>query len=252
MRFEREYKEWFETNLSDIESPLDYEHKSPLLNKPRRFKAINWIIINFLSIVGCLIISFFLMKYENKFIIWWSNLFMSISSGLLASLIILLFTNSRDRNIAYYEHIIPLLKDRYRKLNYAYNFCWPKLDIAYQTNNVDDYFKYSHYSANTNIVIIGFMEYIITSFNFSKQFPYNQNKLNIASSIVLEASNLCQSEYYKNKLSNKEKFKQIKVLNEESSNVPFEILNILENLIDELEQELYRIKYHKKKKVSFK
>ncbi len=251
MSFEKEYKEWFEEYLSDIESPLDYQHNSILLNKPKKFKPRKWFVINSCSIVVSMAISFYLLRYTDKVSIWFSNLFMSISSGLLASLIILAFTNSRDKNITYYEEIIPLLKDRYKKLNYVYHYCWPKLSIAYQTCNVEDYFKYSHYSSNANIVIINFMEYLIKTFNFNRRFPYNEEKLNVATNKVLEASNLCQKAYYKSEREFKDKFEEIKNLHEEASNSPYEILQILECLIEELEQELYKIKYYKKKKVKF-
>ena len=32
MSFENEYEQWFEENLSEVESPLEYEHNSILLN----------------------------------------------------------------------------------------------------------------------------------------------------------------------------------------------------------------------------
>lgn len=251
MSFENEYEQWFEENLSEVESPLEYEHNSIFLNKPKKFKSYIWFIINFISILVCLVGSFILIYYDNKIMLWISNLLLSISSGLIASLIILAFTNLREKNISYYEEIIPLLKKRYKKLINSYYYCWPKISIAFQTDNADDYFKYSHYASNTNFVIIGFMEYLIKSFDFNKEFPYNQQILDKAKDLVLESSELCQKIYYKNKFSDTTEFEKVKDLQEKSSEIPFEILLTLESIIEEMENELYNIKFKKKKKVDF-
>ena len=95
------------------------------------------------------------------------------------------------------------------------------------------------------------MEYLIKSFDFNKEFPYNQQILDKANDLVLESSDLCHKIYYKNKFSDTTEFEKVKDLQEKSSEIPFEILLTLESIIEEMEKELYNIKFKKKKKVDF-
>ena len=50
---------------------------------------------------------------------WISNTFLSLSLGVVASLLIMGYTNARERNVAFYSDIIPVLENRHENMHKA-------------------------------------------------------------------------------------------------------------------------------------
>ena len=51
---------------------------------------------------------------------WLSNALLSLSIGLVASIFVMIYTNIRDKNIAFYSEIIPCIETRIKSMRSAY------------------------------------------------------------------------------------------------------------------------------------
>lgn len=248
MMTDHEYKEWFAKYLGDVESPHGSDNDSLISNIPRPFKSRNWMIINSLilliTFVGSLFLSW-LNSCESKWYYEWGyNALLNISFGLLVSILIFIYTNLRDRNIAYYSDVIPLLKKRYNDMHTAYfqyNF---KLERYKQGNKVEEFYDAWHIQSNTGFVIIGFFEYLIGISVFDcKKYNIDTLLLNTLSDQILDANRKIQEEYlHHNTIS--EKTYEICI---EAMMPSFSLLMVLNEFIGDLENQLFTIKYDKHK-----
>ena len=157
MKFdERTYEEWFEKYLGDVENIDRMEDPSPLRHQPRTFKFWIWIILLSISIVICGIVSFIIYDvYE-----WLSNLMLNFSAGLFASLILLCFTTSKDKNINYANDVLPILRNRLSNMREALNYSFAPLQIAIQQQSCEDFHDYTRLLTNTQCVISNFIQYL--------------------------------------------------------------------------------------------
>ncbi len=241
---EREYETWFDENLKGIESLRSKNDHSPFLNIPRPFHRKSWLIVNITLLSICLIGSYILGYLENAYpnwnLLWFSNALLNLSIGLAASLVILTFSNHRERNIAFYSDVIPLLKQRYDKLKTAHSEYMLKIDRARHAKDYVDCFNAWHIQSNTAMVIIGFFEYLRKSFPYTpKCFKGVDFDLELEREKILNLNNTVFSEY-----------NDLKIISDETINecinslfINDKLLILIEELIEELESELFVIKY---------
>jgi hypothetical protein len=245
---EHEYKEWFDKWLRDIESLDNSNQNSPFANAPKPFNSRKWFVINAVLLLFTLLLSLTFSYFNNIYKIWllswFDNAFLNILLGLMVSLLIFTFTNLRERNVLYYSDIIPLLKIRYSNLHSAFFEHTFKLSRYYQNHDYAGYYDAWHVHVNVCLVILNFYEYLFVVFPFKpKCFNVKKESLEKVSNRLLEANNLCQSEFFTTKTISEETYKTCG----ESTEIPYGLLVIIGSLIEELEQNLYVLKYNKKK-----
>ena len=103
---EHDYEEWFQKYLGNIESVYDYDPKrSPYSNTPKPFDKKSMMFWCGILIIIFLLISFFcslFYEYSNFWILsWFSNISMSFSIGLVASIVLLAFNTIRTGKTTY-------------------------------------------------------------------------------------------------------------------------------------------------------
>lgn len=118
---EHEYEEWFEKYLGDVET-LDKQGKedSPFAYIPKPLRRIRWLVLCIISLVMSAGISLrmaFLYETTHFWLWnWLSNALLSLSIGLVASIFVMIYTNIRDKNIAFYSEIIPCIETRIKSM----------------------------------------------------------------------------------------------------------------------------------------
>ncbi len=122
---EHEYEEWFGKYLGDVET-LDKQGKedSPFAYIPKPLRRIRWLVLCIISLVMSAGISLrmaFLYETTHFWLWnWLSNALLSLSIGLVASIFVMIYTNIRDKNIAFYSEIIPCIETRIKSMRSAY------------------------------------------------------------------------------------------------------------------------------------
>ena len=244
---EVEYEKWFEENLGEIESPYDYDIKSPLSNAPKPFNFHSRIrsisILLLISFLASIIMAFADSIFNHWFFSWFSNACLNLSIGLIASIILMFFTEDKSRNITFYTDILPILKSRYTKMHNAYFQFTFKIDQYYQQKEWDKYYDAWHVHCNTCFVILGFFQYLLQVLPFTpKAITFDKIYLSELSSSWLNTDHQLQSNYINNAQITESDYKNCKKVSDQG----FALLNTLKCVIDDLEQDLYATKYNKK------
>ena len=187
-----------------------------------------------------IIFSYLYDKYDLWYLDWISNALSNFLIGIISSIIILIYTNTIEKNNSFYSDIIPLLENRYSKMSMAYSNCVFYPRIKYDGNDMQGCFDEWHKLMNTCTVILNFNKFLI---NCSKE--YNK-KLNI---------DICALNKYLEELSkadNKicEEFYKTNEIDFETLEYGLKVshygelgLSLIENMIIKMKQELYRNKY---------
>lgn len=242
---EHEYEQWFEMYLGDIESPYsDYSELSPLKNIPKPLKKKKWLWILLISLI-ILILSSLTFSYlysinNHWYCDWISNALLSFLIGIVSSVLILIYTNSAEKNISFYSDIIPLLEERHSKMSAAYYDCVFHPDIKYGENNMQGCFDEWHKLVNTCAVILGFITFISNcSPEYKKRLNINADTIDKYSHELSEVNEKISKEFYTTKMINYTTLEDgLKITYCGSQG-----LSAIENMILKMKQELYRNKY---------
>ena len=248
MMTECEYEEWFEKNFADIEDE-SLGNDIFISNIPRKFNPKAWTIINLVVFAITMTASFIFSMYNSIYHFWvleWiGNAMLSISFGLIVSLLVLFYTNIRERNISYYTDVIPILKDRHDKMCNAMHECYFGADIHHQEKDYRELFGSLHQYFNTCFVVINFFRYLCRIKSFEKSFSgtIDNEKLTEMANNILEVDIKVQKEYYGSKFISDETYEKCMDLDDG----PIGLLEFLYAYIYELENSLFEIKYDKKR-----
>lgn len=240
-------QKWFEQNLGEIESPYDYDIKSPLSNAPKPFNFRSRIhsisILLLLSFITSIIMAFADSILDHWFFSWFSNACLNLSIGLIASIILMFFTEDKSRNITFYTDILPILKSRYTKMHNAYFQFTFKIDQYYQQKAWDKYYDAWHVHCNTCFVIAGFFQYLLQVLPFTpRAITFDKEKLSGLINSWSDINQQLQNDYFHNHQITENDYKNCKILSDQG----FALLNTLKCVIDDLEQDLFATKYNKK------
>jgi hypothetical protein len=250
---EAEYEEWFDKYLGDVESLDSDNQNSRLPNIPKPFNKKKWLYINGIILLITITTSFalaFCFEYYNSWIVEWaSNALLNLSLGLIASLIIFTYTNHRDRNIAYYTDVLPLLHTRYENMHKAYFDFTFGISRAYQKSDFDSLYEAWHANSNTCFVIMNFFQYLLEVFPFEpKCFKGLTNELlEQKKGEIREVNTEMFDKYHGHEQISGELVSRCK----KSTDIGFMLLMTLQELIKELEQDYFSIKYTNRKITSF-
>lgn len=242
---EHEYEKWFEIYLGNIESPYsDYSQLSPFKNIPKPLKKKKWLWALLISliilIISSLAFSYFYSNDNHWYYDWISNALLNFLIGIISSVLILIYTNSAEKNISFYSDIIPLLEKRHSKMSSAYYDCVFYPEIRYKENNIQGCFDEWHKLVNTCTVILDFMTFISKcSPEYEKRLNINIDTLNKYSKELSEANEKISKEFYStNKINYNSLEVGLKITHCGSLG-----LSSIENMIVKMKQELYRNKY---------
>ena len=163
---EPEYKEWYAKYLGDVESLNGSQHTSPLLNIPKLFNRKKWVVIHVVLLLVGIAASFTFALINSSCshwtYEWFSNAFLNMSFGLVVSLLIFIFTNHKERNIAFYGDVIPMLKLRYANMKEAYYDYCLKIGRYHQQKRYDICYQAWQASSATCYAIIDFFKFLLT------------------------------------------------------------------------------------------
>lgn len=238
---EKTYEKWFDDNLGEVESKNTAGDESPLRYQPRLHRNWVWILLLAIIMIASAVISYFIYEIAE----WVSSLLLSISTGMLASIILMLFTTSRDKFIQYNDEIIPLLEYRHEKIYKALYFPMVRLQIARQRYDIDEYFDLHKLLANTQCVATDFIEYL------NETLRYKPKYLKECASKKEEYFKTCKDytdkvyELYNNK--NIDLFAEIEKLEMQLQIQTDCVLYTLQDYIEDLSKRNYRYKFNTKK-----
>lgn len=249
-----EYKEWFKENLGDIESLYNADvGSSPFAYVPRPLRRGRWLILCVVGLIFSLGISFGLaFLYEAKnfwFVNWCSNAFLNLAFGLTASLIVLSYTNLRDKNVAFYSDIIPKMEtqiDKMRNAYYSYTF---KVDREYRKGNYESCYEAWFINLNTCLVILEYLRFLNTVLpsELKLALPQEEN-IRKAEDSLLSANENIQKEFFSREIICEEtKIKCIR-----AAEYGMFALDKLDQLLITIKQSLYGLKYNKSRNKSLK
>lgn len=176
----------------------------------------------------------------------------NIGAGLIASIIILLFSTSKERNIVYYNDIIPLLENRCEILSKAYYFDFHRKSIAVQNGDYDTFLDCHRRMINTLCFIRSFYKMVCDTAAFKPKYLFKiYNELDQDFSNNSKFSTKVHDSY------NARQGKSLTILCDELRTLDEEqfrnericerLLYILEKYIADLKSQLYTIKYSKRR-----
>ena len=88
-----------------------------LSSTPPKFRFWVWYLVLGFGTIAALCASLLLMEQYS----WVSNMFGYVAAGLIASFVLLLFTNAKEKNLSYYDHMTPELSRVIHSLEIAFN-----------------------------------------------------------------------------------------------------------------------------------
>lgn len=254
MTKEHQYEEWFEKYFGDVESPYSSDlENSPFVNTPKPFR-VNLMIGICSGFAGAVVVLSCLLSYIFThdgcwFTNWASNALLNLSIGIVASIILMFYSNLRERNIAFYSDIIPGLEMKYNKMHKGYFQYIFKFPRYYSDGDFERCFDAWHYCSNASFAIIGFLSYLNTILPFRPNcFGFTEQDLKSASDRILEANQNIQKEFYNTSKVSKETFDKCEMALCATDNA----LLVISALIIELKQNLYGIKYGSQNKKAIK
>jgi len=245
---EKELAQWQEKYFSNIETltHTDRLYKSPILNSPHTYRGnivIFILIISAISFIGLSALFYFILNID-----WLSNLSIGIGTGLISSIILLIFTQLKDKNINYSAIMLQTLKNRHDLLFEALYYDSAKESIALQNKNFDMFYDCYIRFNSTFLYITEFYILICDKLKYNKkilckylsymdEYQSLKNKLDIAI-----------NKY--NKFSSDMDFDYICDIKIKLNSYLDHILHTIKEYINELEQYHLQIKYKKTKKTN--
>lgn len=250
MLTESEYEALFDKYLSNVET-LDKADvgKSPLSRIPKPLNRKAWMIGCIIGLVASMAIScLFSWIYETKclwFFNWISNAFLSLSLGVVASLLIMVYTNAKERNISFYSDIIPILESRRENMHKAYFDTYFKVDIHCRNQKYTECYQTWHASCNTCFVILEFLRYLHKVLPFHPQsLTFSLEEIEKANEHLTEANERISHEFFDQDCISRETVTYCCRALECGTYCLYNI----EDLIQEFKCNLYGIKYGKTSK----
>lgn len=245
---EYEYEEWFEKYLGQVET-LDKQGKenSPFAYIPKPLRRIRWLILCIISLVVSTGISLGMAALYEKFYFWlwnWiSNAMLSLSIGLVASIIIMIYTNIRDKNIVFYSDIIPSIETRIESMRSAYWAYAFKIQKAYQKQDYSACYEAWHINSNTCFVILEYVRFLKTVLpaNFKGLLP-DETDIETTKNKISDAHAKIQQEFLHTQFISKETVDKCISATYCGANA----LQRLEHLLAAIRRSLYGLKYNTK------
>lgn len=243
---EHEYEEWFDKNLGEIES-LDKAdiNNSPFAYVPRPLRRKRWVIICIAGLSISLCASFILsLLYEIHclwILNWCSNAFLNLAFGLTASIIILGYTNLRDKNVAFYSDILPKMENQTEKMKHAYREYSLNIDIEYQKKDFKKCYEAWHINSNTCFVILEYLRFLNTVLPPDlKSVLLQEDDIKKAEDQLLSANSIIQHEFFIQNTISEETVKKCTM----AANCGMNALWRLDQLVITIKQGLYGLKYN--------
>ncbi len=244
---EHEYEVWFDKYLSVVET-LDKADvgKSPLSRIPKPLNRKAWIAACAIGLLVCMAISCLLSwAYESSclwLLSWISNAFLNLSLGIVASLLIMAYTNARERNVAFYSDIIPVLENRHENMHKAYFDYALKIDRFYYSQDYEKCYYAWHANCNTCFVILEFLRYLHAVLPFHpKSLTFSLVEIEKAENNLSEANEKISKDFLGQNIISEETEKICR----QASDYGLVGLYEIEDLIQEFKCNLYGIKYGK-------
>ena len=248
--YETEYKDFFAKYLANIETPYNPDvDKSPLSRIPKPLDREKWIILCIYGLVGCLVSSFLLSLFYDTtncwLLNWFSNALLSLSLGIAASLLIMAYTNAREKNVAFYSDIMPILESRYENMHKAYSEYALKINRYFYAGKYEECYYAWKANCNTCLVILDFLRYLHSVLPFQPEsLTFSLPEIEKAADDLTKTNDLVTKEFFSQNAISKKTAETCFL----AANCGSYGLRVIEELIQEFKCNLYGIKYGKTSK----
>lgn len=245
---EKEYHEWFNKYLSDVESLSSAKAEESLfVNAPKPTRDTFWKWTIGLSMIAFAVLSalfYWLDKAYDLWVLGWlSGITANFSIGLVASLFLLLYTGNRERNILFYTDALPILEKRIENMHKAYFDYVNHIRPYWQNGEYQECYSAWHCTSNCCFVILNYLLYLEKVLPFRPQsFDFTTEEIEDEKNKISEADNTLQKEFFSKDIISENTV----VSCENAATSGFAGLMRLEDLKTELRQNMYRTKYHRK------
>lgn len=242
---EHEYEEWFDKYLGNVESLSKQGiEKSPLSCVPKPLNRMRWICISSIGLILCggvsCLLAWLYEVFNHWLLNWCSNALLNFCIGIIASLFIMIYTNAKEKNIASYSDIIPILEDRHKNMEKAYFDYAIKIKRYFQSRNYEKCYFAWHATCNSCCVILLFIEYLNSVLPFTHpKLTFSSDEIEKLLANLTEANNLIQKEFFSDGRITNETID----LCTKAANSGMEGLYVIRDIIQELKHNLYGIKY---------
>lgn len=176
------FQDWRSENTDDVYEIAD----SDLWEiTPLKFRYWHWYLAIGILLAISIVLSALFDVWGNT---WWSSMFANVAAGLIASIILMFFTNAKDKTLSFYEIIYIKLDESITKIEDAHNRTY-FLERELRRNNknhiatIDEYWEFAK----------RYCEVI----NSMREIYVQSKKTNKISSKHLSLSDDCLSELYK-------------------------------------------------------
>ena len=111
---DEEIVNWRIDYLEDLEG---FRYDSIVKAAPIKFQFVKWAITLSVAIILTVILSYTCSSHYP----WFSGMFGNIAAGLIASLLILLYSTNKEKNLSFYDSLLFDLNQIMQKIDRAYN-----------------------------------------------------------------------------------------------------------------------------------
>jgi hypothetical protein len=245
---DRECKEWARARFYEVETlgqrgePMDefYRHAPGLWTRG----VVFWSSL--VAMVALFGLSYHLGGIEGSAATWWSNACQNLAMGFVASLVLMVYADIKDRTSAYYSELVRVLRRRVQVLRTALrDFDGPSMDVAVLNGQYLECVYMSHQAETFCYNVVGFMKYLY------ERIPYGRTRMKSAithfekrQNAVCEIARKIQEEWHKSKMFDRE-------LARACENAVFEFsysLRELETYVAGDEKKVFSLKYGTRRK----
>lgn len=245
---DHEYKEWAHTRFYEIESlgqrgePMDefYRHAPALWTRG----VVFWVSL--IVMVALFVLSYCLGSNRCERFVWWSNACQNLAMGFVASLVLMVYADLKDRTSAYYSELARVLRRRIDVLRIALqDFDSPCMSAAALNGQYLECMYMSHQAEQFSFMVVGFMKYL------HERIPCGRSRMKAAivyfekrRDEVCEVARKIQEAWQKSQMFDRD-------LARRCENAVFEFsysISELETYVANIERELFSLKFGKRKK----
>ena len=242
-------KEWNEKYLSGIESAYNKHLTSPLQNIPKKFNTTSWKTLILWILIGSIVFSFGFAMINNCFdkwiCEWFSNLFLNLALGMTASLIILLYTERKEKTIRFYDQNLKLLKERHEQLHRAFFESFGKIQRNVSFHRMKEATDDAFNSFECFFCSINFFEFLFDNFDEVPEplSDITKEQIDLAKSDALKLYKEMETKATANGFLSEEDLSRVIT----NGDIIYSLLNKFKQWIDITENGLYGIKYGNEK-----
>ena len=220
---------------------------------PTKFRYWIWYVLLGFGTITSLCVSFFLYDMQS----WISNMFGNVAAGLIASIVLLVFTSAREKNLSYYDHMTPELSRTVQSLEKAFSkLYWEQRELRkdkrrFVVDNsklpvLENYRIFSMKVYLAHKMLLDLYRQVMCSDKLNyKPLHCDLKELEEHERKVEEFENIIAIAYAQNDTGN---FDEYDVLYRSIWSKELELMRVLSDYTTEMQKNIYFVRFGKKRK----